>query len=379
MLQDKSSSFIGSLLLAIILPTHAYLAPRTLRPNVPHVSSLTWSSQSRRILGNRTSTAGYNTSSYLDSAGIATEPRSLAVTSNPLISQHDTSSRLFIDHFFNVSCGTRSTTSSGYAFPDFSQYCVLWDDSCLRSRSWTFPDAHPYTYLDSFELEVCFGNPFCQCMVDGVLAPAASTSSYAELLKFMRSPQCLSSPASCCQYFPCIFEPTAVELYYWPDPDADTSCLSIIGDSIYPWDYGATTTTFTEYSPAELSIRGMGSIQTYWGCAKTYMTTYSGHDYSTYSGIDASSWLITEIVTTAVMESIQGLKFKSSKFNPWEADQPCPKTFSGSTPSGSLRSLPSGANIHARSLESTNWEPTDLTKNRNDTPISVVTLDGHTL
>ena len=376
MLPDKSPSIIGSLLLAIISPTLAYQAPRTLRQNAPHGSSLTWSSHSRKISGNRTSVAGYHSSSYFDSAGIVTDPRSLAIASSPLFSQHHTSSRLFIDDYFNVSCGTQSTTSSGYAFPDFSQYCFLWDNSCPRNRSWTFPDANPYTYLADFELEVCFGNLFCQCMVDGVPAPAASTSSYAELLKFMRSPQCFSSPRSCCQTSPCFFHPTAVEVYYWPDPDANTSCLSIIGDSIHPWDYGATTTTLTEYVPALLNLWNMGSIQTYWGCTKTYMTTYSGPIRPT------SSWLATEVVTTAVMRSIRGLKFKSSKFNPWEAEQPCAKTFSGSTPSASFKSLPTGANILAllaQPLESTNWETTSFAKHRNDTPISVVTLDGHTL
>ena len=309
-----------------------------------------------------------NTLSYLDSASIATGLRSVTVANNSLVSQHHTSSRLFIDGYFNVSCGAQSTTSSGFAFPDFSQYCVLWDSSCPGNRSWALSNLNSWTtrvpigYGDG----VCFGNPFCQCMVDGVPAPAASTSSYAELLKLRRSPQCSSLADLCCQYFPCIFEPTVVEIYYWPDADANTSCLSIIGDSIHPWDYGATTTTSTDYGSI-FELWGNSKIETYWGCTKTFTNTIEEVDYT-------SSSLVAGILTTAVMMNIEGFKFKSSKFNPWEADQPCPETFSGSTPSASNKTLPSGAKIRARSLE-----PTISIKNRNDTPISVVTLDGQTL
>ena len=353
MLQDKSPLLIGSLLLAVFLPTHAYLAPRTLGQNAVHVSSLFRSSQSRSIPGNFTSKAYNNQSSYLDSASIAPDLRSVTVANNSLISQHDTSSRLFIDHYFNISCGTRSTTLSGYAFPDFSQYCVLWDSSCPGNRSWASSN------LNSKEDDgVCFGNPFCQCMVDGVPAPAASTSSLAELLKLRRSPQCFSLLHSydlCCQMLHCSFNPTVVELYYWPDADADTSCLSIIGNSIHPWDYGATTATFSALVP------GPDVIQTYWGCI------------TTYPDIDYTLSLVTSTVKTAVLTNVEGLKFKSPIYNPWNAEQPCPKTFSGSTPSASNKSLPSGAKIRARSLE-----PSILTKNRNNTPISVV-LDGQTL
>lgn len=367
MLQDKSPLVIaGLLLLASVLPTHAYLAPRTLHQNALHVSSLFRSSQSRSIPVNFTPKAYSNEPSYLDSASIATGLRSVTVANNSLISQHDTSSRLFIDHYFNISCGARSTTSSGYAFPDFSQFCVLWDSSCPGNLSWAlsnmlnswptgFTDGDPFLNGNL----VCFGNPFCQCMVDGVPAPAASTSSLAELLKLRRSPQCTSIANLCCQYIPCQFEPTVVELYYWPDADADTSCLSIIGDSIHPWDYGATKSTFTPW-------KGKTSIETYWGCTKTSMITTTE--------MSTSSWLVTELIRTAIMADVGGLKVKSSYFNPWAADQPCPKTFSGSPQSASNNSLPSGAKIRARSLE-----PTILTKNRNDTPISVVTLDGQTL
>ena len=367
MLQDKSPFVIGGLLLASILPTHAHLAPRTLHQNALHVSPLFWSSQSRSDPGNFTSKAFNNTSSYLDSASIATGLRSVTVANNSLVSQHHTSNRLFIDSYFNVSCGGKSRTTSGYAFPDFSQYCALWDSSCPGNRSWALSNLYSWTHRFPFVVDfgVCFGNPLCQCMVDGVPAPAASTLSYAELLKLRRSPQCSSLADLCCQNSRCSFRPTVVEIYYWPDADTNTSCLSIIGDSIHPWDYGATKTTLMEYGDELLALLGEGSIRTYWGCTKTSMDTNIFFSYTP---------LFPVTVTTAVMTTIQGFKFKSLRFNPWEADQPCPKTFSGSTPSASNKSLPSGAKIRARSLE-----PTISIKNRNDTPISVVTLDGQTL
>ena len=43
---------------------------------------------------------------------------------------------------------------------------------------------------------------------------------------------------SCCGV--CETNVDNVEIYYWPKPDVNTSCLSIIGDSIRPIDFGAT-------------------------------------------------------------------------------------------------------------------------------------------
>lgn len=366
MLPEKSPLVSAGLLLASVLPTHAYMAPRTLHQSALHVSAISWSSHSRSIPGNLTPKAYDNNSSYLESASIATGLRSGTVANKSLVSQHPTSSRLFIDGHFNISCGSQSTTLSGYAFPDFSHYCVLWDSSCPGNRSLALSYFTSSLFdFTSVDHEVCFGNTFCQCMVDGVPAPAASISSYAEWLEWRRSPLCSLIPGSCCQNLGCAFEPTAVELYYWPDPDADTSCLSIIGDSIYPLDYGATTTTLTglEALMADQDVL----VQTYWGCAVTDMTTEIEFGHT-------SSYLVTQVITTAVMENIGGLTFKSSKYNPWETDQPCPKTLSELTRSASNKSHPSGSKIRARSLE-----PSILTNNRNETPISVATLAGHTL
>lgn len=49
----------------------------------------------------------------------------------------------------------------------------------------------------------------------------------------------------------CDFGADKVDVYYWPDPLADTSCLSIIGSQISDVADGATTDS-------------MGSL--YWGC-----------------------------------------------------------------------------------------------------------------
>lgn len=67
----------------------------------------------------------------------------------------------------------------------------------------------------------------------------------------MESPQCESSQLEwengvvdkindhCCTK--CDLEVRDVDVYYWPDPAADTSCTSIIGKSVNPVDYGAKT------------------------------------------------------------------------------------------------------------------------------------------
>ena len=50
-----------------------------------------------------------------------------------------------------------------------------------------------------------------------------------------------------------------VDIFYWPEPDADTSCLDIVGGEPHPIDYGATTDP----------VSGLK----YWGCAETSGTS----------------------------------------------------------------------------------------------------------
>lgn len=69
----------------------------------------------------------------------------------------------------------------------------------------------------------------------------------------------------CCDQ--CSLLGNEVQIYYWPEPNADTSCLSIIGDDVVPWDYGATT------DPEYYNGMTTKPAATYWGCTKDKLTT----------------------------------------------------------------------------------------------------------
>ena len=104
-----------------------------------------------------------------------------------------------------------------------------------------------------------------------------------------------------------------VDVYYWPQPGADTSCLSIVGDATMPPLQNATTIT---------SLSGTGwTTVTYWGC-----TPLPGADY----------------LTTAQMATVDGSSFKSYRVNPWS--QPCGESASEWASFNSFNSRP----LHAR-------------------------------
>ena len=97
---------------------------------------------------------------------------------------------------------------------------------------------------------------------------------------------------SCCGYRNEVIA-DKVDVYYWPDPDADTSCLGIVGNGSFTAS-GATTDN-------------MGHA--YWGCTV----------WGTSLGIlnDQSS----TIVTTATLSSIAGISYKAYLYNPWDPSQ----------------------------------------------------------
>ena len=150
--------------------------------------------------------------------------------------------------------------------------CLLWDTSCSGNRSLalrkffgtsTFGD--PYVALSGNQ---CFrqygGVNLSDCET---FNPPSRLSEFQKLKDWMRSSQCasaryendilpgrtlyhysnlnvsslLENEYKCCG--DCSFEAGIVDLYYWPEPDADTSCLSIITQTIKPSDYGATIDT----------------------------------------------------------------------------------------------------------------------------------------
>ena len=204
-------------------------------------------------------------------------------------------------------------------------------------------------------MDVCFGDTSCQCVVDGKPAPAAIASSYASLLSYARSPKCTSGydyvPGACCGHYDCQFQPTYVEIYYWPSEDADTSCLSIVGESIKPWEYGATLTTTTDRCDWHGCPPNFNRIGTYWGCE-----------------------ISSSIHKTATMTSINGFTFKSLMDDPWATDNPC-VTISSTIGAPVFNSTAPELKVRPRALA----KSVDSIRNITNPAVATVTLDGFTL
>ena len=118
---------------------------------------------------------------------------------------------------------------------------------------------------------------------------------------------------SCCGI--CDIYAENVDVYYWPVPDANTSCLSIIGENVRPLDYGATTTTIQDQGTPVTTI-----TSTYWGC--TAVDSYF---------LIASQRSVTDsyILTTAEISKIGSLTVKISSLSPWSSS-PCNQDDTGS-------------------------------------------------
>ena len=147
-------------------------------------------------------------------------------------------------------------------------------------------------------------------MVNGTPAPAASTSSLASLVEFLRSPQCLAvfnDTFFCCGQGSCSFGLIAVDVYYWPAANANTSCLSVVGTDKLPLDEGATT--------GEVTYNVDPNI--YWASTEVCR-------------IDEAPWTTTTAFTNAYLESFGGLTFKLHLTNPWDRNEKCtPLTSTG--------------------------------------------------
>ncbi len=137
----------------------------------------------------------------------------------------------------------------------------------------------------------------------GTIGANLSTLAYASTEGQYQNKSAVSTNASIsdpCRYLEqtyaggdCMVIVGTVDVYYWPEPGADTSCLSIIGNATMPLLQNATTTT------TSLSYTGWTTV-TYWGCIPEPGASY---------------------LTTAQMTTVDGLPFKSYMVNPWSA--PC--------------------------------------------------------
>ena len=160
---------------------------------------------------------------------------------------------------------------------DIPTVCPLWDDTCKGDHTEALLTFFNHTIVNLFA-DDCFiddghgngggGDLFDpKCTLSDV--PASSSSIRSRVKSYMRQPACsiagqqaasmysyLAGDASCCSA--CEVGGINVDVFYWPSPDADTSCLKIIGDSVRPPLEGATTSC--PPGPTTTS-----NCNTYWG------------------------------------------------------------------------------------------------------------------
>lgn len=176
-------------------------------------------------------------------------------------------------------------------------------------------------------------------------APTSTASLIARQLSLPSNPLSATTTADLCDD-ECNLEGFEVSIYYWPESDANTSCLSIVGDDYDVPLQGATTDPY-------------GSL--YWGC--TTQNSISGPLY----------------VTTAIITTIGDHLVKESLFNPWYSVACSTNGSSLVAPSPSSNSSLHSSlyrSIHARGHSLI--IPTAVTRN-NTLPISTVVSGTFTL
>lgn len=222
----------------------------------------------------------------------------------------------------NSTCGIADSYCSlrgpSHSMDGLEDQCILWDKSCCGEK--TSAASKFWTTRGLLEDNSCFYRPSPECSTSN---PPGRMSVFSDVKSWMRQPECLKlhhemfpDPnheaqfqedlffnVTCCGYCEVIAE--KVDVYYWPTPDADTSCQSIVGDEVSSVADGATT-------------NADGDV--YWGC------TYSIPEGDRDNFSDSLS-----LLTTASLTTIASLKFKAYAFNPWDPS-PCMNTTSSVSP-----------------------------------------------
>ena len=226
----------------------------------------------------------------------------------------------------------------------FQDFCALWNSSCSGDLD---------TAFNNFEKNVAWSGDgkFYDCGQDALInagaLPEKSRSLVTQLLTYAQSPQCtsryrdihcpqfsVSSQSQCrASVFPaspccgaCWFEGTVVDLLYWPSEDSDTSCLSVIGNTVHPIDQEAITSTYLD--PANNKVT---SVVVY-GCTTMSRAPNGSISY--------------EFENTASQLTIGTFRFKVDYWNPWKSHVSCVQS-TGAT-AGSHYSHISAAPIRIR-------------------------------
>lgn len=244
-----------------------------------------------------------------------------------------------------------------------SEWCSIWDTSCTGNQSLALDDIYS---LMMWPAMVCVHDKDEQsCDVAGNLG---GLNHVQGLESWMRSPKCLSTSSiwatkkhhtfdplpldmesdSCCGA--CRTLGSRVDLFYWPAPNADDSCLSIVGSTVNAISAGATTTSYAFWNG--------DFTTTYWGCHARAFTSDSS------------------VVTTAFLSTIKSMTFKVSLANPWDP----PDCIDLSTPG--FPSVAPNTALNPRLISDSTPSPSQsppLVTQRPQSQVVTAVLDGFTL
>ena len=206
---------------------------------------------------------------------------------------------------YNKQYANVTYTPPAYVPPKIaSDVCALWDPSCKGNKTLAAEEffgqgkANSSGTMFDLLLDPCFdgrGTDASGTNCTSSLLDPASASFSSAAKSYMREPQCskdyesidpVSSRTSdeCCGT--CYIYGPNVDVYYWPEPGADTSCLSIIGSDVVPLDVGAQTDE--------------GGV-VYWAASTNLYDIY------------------VPTKTTALITTINGVVVKEAITNPWDA------------------------------------------------------------
>lgn len=277
---------------------------------------------------------------------------------------------------FNISsCNSNATNSSklnntcqltdpyctlrdpSHALDGLGEECILWDSTCCGNTS-AAAEKFWGDGIARITSNSCFRDPSPICTKQN---PPGRMGVFANLKKWMRTPECYNAEgqaemdpnramfyenmkylnSTCCN--DCNLGADRVDVYYWPDPNGDTSCLSIVGDETHDVAAGGTT-----------DDEGV-----YWGCTSTNMAATLG-----VQNIDTLTTFKTATLTT-----IASITFKTYLMNPWDGT-PCDNASASSSFSMSSNQTyhtPKALLPRANSLVV------------NDSKVSTLVMDGFTL
>lgn len=239
----------------------------------------------------------------------------------------------------DTGCITTKTWDA-LPIPELLEQCILWNSSCCGDKK-----AMAAEFFDNTR-PIMEEKP-CWKKMDNASIPCSQyespdiLSAMRAVKSWMRTPDCSSmlgdsdpSDGCCGKGY---IDAKNVDVYYWPEPDSNTSCLSVVGDEVHPLDYGATT--------------DMGL--TYWGCTAANPKTSTTTSYiNGPSGNIVSTTTITTVqsfITTAQITMVGSITFKQSLVNPWSPAGCIEETSTVSSASVPAATHTSHALIQARS------------------------------